>query len=77
MDLSDHMLITNRDWDPSYLKDIFAEDFNDYSELWESDIMDSEIVTEVNRLEHYCPIVEDISLDDVTLSEAVEKIENE
>ena len=71
------MLITNRDWDPSYLKDIFAEDFNDYSELWESDIMDSEIVSEVNTLEHYCPIVEDISLDDVTLSEAVEKIENE
>ena len=40
-------------------------------------VNDADLVTESNRLEHYCPITEDISFDDVVLCDAVEKIEEE
>ena len=81
MDMSDEYLCRNRDWDPSYLQLLFAEDFNDVTELWKSNVRDDELVTESIRVETecqpYCPITEDISLDDSTLCEAVEKIEEE
>ena len=68
-------LWVNRDWDPCYLSQIFSEDFNDFTEMWSTDVTDSEIVTEAIHAEHYCPLVEDISLDDAELCTAVEKIE--
>ena len=77
MDISDSDFISNTDWDPSYLRAIFDEDFVEFDELWNSDIMDSELVLEANKLEKYCPITEDISLDDDTLCSAVESIEKE
>lgn len=77
MELSDSYLWTNRDWDPNYLLDIFREDFNDYSTLWKSDLSDLALVKEVEKMEKYSPIVEDISMDDTTLCYAVEQIEEE
>ena len=79
MDISDDLLSSNRDWDPSYLRLFFDEDFNDMTELWKSNVVDSVLVNETSRVERqpYCPVTEDISLDDQTLCSAVEKIEQE
>ena len=77
MEVPDSVIARNRDWDPNYLGDLFREDFYDFKELWQSNVNDADLVTESNRLEHYCPITEDISLDDVVLCDAVEKIEEE
>ena len=79
MEVSDHLLVSNRDWDPSYLQLLFQEDFYDHSELWKSNVQDKELVTETARVERerYCPITEDISLDDEILYTGVEKIEEE
>ena len=52
-----------------------TEDFYDFKEHWENCLSDMDLVaTEEPR---YCPVVEDISLHDETLHEAVEQIENE
>ena len=77
MDTYDLLLSQNRDWDLSYLAMLFSEDFDDYSDLWASNVNDSELVQEMNKLEIYAPVVEDISMDDDTLVHAVAKIENE
>ena len=53
------------------------EDFHDFNELWSSNMGDSELVSAIENLEIYSPIVEDISMDDNTLCEAVEQIEQE
>ena len=34
MEVSDASLVSNRDWDPSYLQDIFDGDFHEFTELW-------------------------------------------
>ena len=77
MELSDKTLWSNRDWDPSYLSELFKEDFYDFSNMWSSNVTDNEIITETEKVERYCPITEDISLDDNVLCRAVEKIEEE
>ena len=77
MDVMDSALLRNRDWDPSYLSTIFDVDFNDNLDLWQSEMDDSELVSVVSHLEKYCPIVEDISIDDNELCSVVESIENE
>ena len=77
MDVADVSLIRNRDWDPGYLRTLFDEDFYEFGDLWKSNVQDEELVRESNRLEHYCPITEDISLDDNVLCEAVEHVEEE
>ena len=78
MDISDENLICNRDWDPSYLSQIFDVEFYDFTDMWaSSNVSDSDLITEIEKVEHYCPIVEDISLDDSELCSAVEKIEEE
>ena len=77
MDVFDDGMWLNRDWDPCYLAELFHEDFNDMSDLWISNITDTEMVNESNNAERYCPIIEDISLDDSELCTAVEKIEQE
>ena len=64
MDVPDSALFCNRDWDPLYLRGIFDTEFN---ELWCSDINDMDLLSHVEQVERYCPIVEDISLDDETL----------
>ena len=51
--------------------DVFS---SEYGELWSSD---RDLVMDVEKLEKYCPIVEDISMDDQELCEAVEQIEYE
>ena len=77
MDSYDLFLSQNLDWDPSYLAMLFSEDFDDYTELWSSNVEDCELVQEMNKLDIYSPITEDISMDDDSLLEAVEKIEYE
>ena len=77
MDVPDSTLFCNHDWDPLYLRGIFDTEFNDFSDLWCSDINDMDLLSHVEQVEHYCPIVEDISLDDETLCKAVEGIERE
>ena len=78
MEVHDVSFYRNLDWDPSYLKDLFSQDFYDYPELWKStNISDMDLVKEVETVEKYSPIVEDISLDDETLCTAVENIEEE
>ena len=78
MDVSDELLWSNKDWDPSYLTDIVTQDFYDFSELWNcGNVPDQVLIKEADKVDRYCPIVEDISLDDDTLCTAVEKIEKE
>ena len=77
MDITDRMLVSNRDWDPSYLNEIFQEDFYDYCDMWSSDLSDAAIVSHLENVEKYCPITEDITMDDDTLYSAVEQIEEE
>ena len=75
MKVSDRCFLSNSDWDPCYLASIFQEDFREFSDLWISTVKDEELDGELDRYEQYCPIVEDISLDDNVLCSAVEKIE--
>ena len=78
MDVLDYHLSRNRDWDPNYLDRILSEDFYDFSELWNTGcIKDMDLVKEVEKIERYSPIVEDISLEDDVLCSAVQRIENE
>ena len=60
------------DWDPSYLNEIFQKDFYEFADLWSSNVMDSELIYESNKMDIYCPITVDISMDDQTLCNAVE-----
>ena len=79
MEVLEEDLVNNCDWDPLYLWNIFESDFNDCSELWGNsmEVNDTELVKNVEKMECYVPIVEDISLEDEVLSEAVQKIEDE
>ena len=54
---------------------LFDEDFHDFSELWCGNMENRDLVNAVEKLEIYSPVVEDISLDDNVLCQAVEKIE--
>ena len=75
--VSDRLLWTNRDWDPLYLSELFSDEFFDFSDHWISKMSDFELVSNVEKIEKYSPIVEDISLEDNELCTAVEKIEEE
>ena len=77
MDVSDAVIWRNKDWDPSYLLDIFTEDFYNFDELWDNSLTDSDLVQGVSKIEKYFPVVEDISMDDEELCKAVEQIEYE
>ena len=77
MDTFDYYLSQNKDWDPSYLAMLFSQDFNDFSDLWCSETSDTELVKEMEKLDIYCPIVEDISMEDDVLVKAVEQIKYE
>ena len=80
MDLADRIFFTNRDWDPQYLREVVCQDFYEFKEHWQTSISDMELIEAAERgpsAMNYCPVVEDISLDDDTLCEAVEQIETE
>ena len=77
MDVSDKLLVTNINWDPAYLQDIFQQDFYEFKDLWSADVQDSQLVSEVDTMEKYCPITEDISIDDELLCTEVKRIESE
>ena len=77
MEVSDNYFMNNRDWDPVYLQDLFREDFFDFTEHWSSPLSDAELNQEMDKLEKYCPITEDISMEDEVLCQVVEKIEHE
>ena len=61
----------NCDWDPVCLQQLFAED------LWSSNVSDLELLHKVEEMERYCPITEDISMEDELLCSAVERFETE
>ena len=75
--MEDSELIGNLDWDPAYLALIFDSDFEDMSELWNDSlsVSDSKILHAMDT--KYCPIIEDITIDDDCLVSAIEAIENE
>ena len=77
MDTFDYYLSRDKDWDPSYLAMLFSQDFNDFSDLRCSETSDTELVKEMEKLDIYCPIVEDISMEDDVLVKAVEQIKYE
>ena len=70
-------LSCNLDWDPSYLSLNFDQNFYDMSQLWNASCStsDSDILRAMDQ--KYLPIIEDISIDDDSLCEAVEAIENQ
>ena len=74
MEVPDICFYNNRDWDPSYLCQLFTEDFYLLKDLWSKTCHVMELV---EYSEKYCPVVEDISLDDETLCSAVEEIESQ
>ena len=74
-EISDRLLMSDRIWDPGYLYEICQQDFYQFEELWGMNPNDMELVKEVEKVESYCPIVEDISLDDEVLCSAVTDIE--
>ena len=78
MDIADRLFVTNCDWDPHYLRELVTQDFYDFTEHWNTSITDMELLVAEGPLSaKYLPVVEDISLDDDTLYEAVEQIEHE
>ena len=80
MELSDRIFYTNHDWDPQYLRELVCQDFYEFGDHWKSALGDRELIATVEgatAMEPYCPLVEDISLDDETLYDAVTQIENE
>ena len=77
MDLADRVFMANYDWDPSYLRYIFSQDFFEFCELWSNGMGDQDMIQATEASERYCPVVKDISLDDDTLYDAVAQIENE
>ena len=79
MEVSDRIICMNCDWDPSYLSEIFKEEYYDESYFWNNGatVSDTELVAHVEKMDYYSPIVEDISLDDKVLCDAVQKIEEQ
>ena len=76
MELSDRIFATNHDWDPQYLRELVMVDFFDFKEHLETSLSDLELL-KAEATDRYCPLMEDISLDDQTLYKAVEQIEQE
>ena len=52
MEVVDSIMCRNRDWDPLYLVDIFNQYFYDYTDLWKSNIEDSDIISKVEKVEN-------------------------
>ena len=81
MDFEDDLFL-NLDWDPVYLVYLFREDFDDIDYLWNFEIVSDFELLKMSEIsdcvqEKYSPCVEDISLDDNVLCDAVDRIESE
>ena len=74
-DVSDAFLCSINDGDTSYLASISSEDFNDSTDFGSSNIRNSKLVDEMNKVDTYSPIVEDISIDNITLLSTAKQIE--
>ena len=48
--VSDRLLCTNRDWDPSYLSELFSDEFFDFCDHWISKMNDFELVSNVEKI---------------------------
>ena len=62
------------------MRDIVCQDFYDFSKHWSNSVPNMELIAAEATAKgdgRYCPVVEDISLDDEALYEAVTQIENE
>ena len=77
MEVPDSVFSRNLDWDPTYLSEVLSSDFYDFTDLWDNSMDDNKFVEEVEKIEMYSPLVEDVSLDDDILCSAVEKLELE
>ena len=77
MEVTETSLICNKDGDPVYLQTIFDTDFYEFTDLWTTSVPDMELIRHVENVEKYCTIVENISLNDNTLCEAVDQIGKE
>ena len=79
MELSDKVLCDNHDYNPGYLALLFSEVLMISVKCGIRMFLMVNVfsVKEVNKVEAYKPIVEDISLDDDILCQAVEQIESE
>ena len=51
MEISDCIMWCNKDWDLSYLSDIFTQDFYDFQDLWQSNVSDGQLVNDVTNFE--------------------------
>ena len=81
MDFEDDLFL-NLDWDPVYLVYLFREDFDDIDYLWNFEIVNDFGLLKMSEIsdcvqEKYSPCVEDISLDDDILCDAMAGIESE
>ena len=56
---------------------ISDQDFYDFTELWYSDLNDTDLVMEVESVERYNPLIEDISLDEELLCSALEEVQKQ
>ena len=56
---------------------LFNQDFDDFTDLWSTNIGDNELVNVIEKMDIYSPQVEDISIEDSVLCQAVEQIEHE
>ena len=78
MSMESNDIFLSWDWDPCYLAYIFDQDFFDMAELWDGDdTTDSSLLESFENKDIYAPILEDISLDDDLLHEAVEEMESQ
>ena len=77
MECLDRALTGKRDWDPTYFSELFSQNFFDFNHLWASNMGDKDLIDAVETIEWYTPLVQDISLADETLYQAVEEIDYE
>ena len=76
MDFEDDLFL-NLDWDPVYLAYLFREEFDDIDYLWDFEIVNDLELLKMSEIsdcvtEKYSPCVEDISLDDDVLCDALD-----
>ena len=60
MEIPDETFILDKDWDLTYLGELFREDFYEFVYLWSSSMCDIDLVHVVEAIEKYNPLIEDI-----------------
>ena len=56
IETSGQSLFMNRDWDRCYLNDILSQDFYEFTNMWDSNIYDMDLIEAVKFVEKYSPI---------------------